>query len=132
MSFLNNPNILNHLVSETFREPVGARELFSYKLNFYKSISCYQLEVDGSLYTFPSNWGPFLKVHKREGDGLILENDLEGFNSVFGSLAGKDMKVAFIYMGDETFLVFVPKKMEIILSDLHLLISDITMFKLSA
>lgn len=132
MSFLDDESLLNLLVDETFEPPKGPQEMTSYLVEYHSSIKCYQVKLDGKTYTFPSNWGPFAKIHKREGEGLVLENDLECFNSIFGSLVGKEIKVGFVYKGHETYLVFVPKKMEINLSDLHSLINDHSDFKLAA
>jgi hypothetical protein len=132
MSFLDDETLLNLLVEETFEPQKGPQEMTSYAVEYHSSIKCYQVRLDGKTYTFPSNWGPFTKVHKREGEGVVLENDLECFNSIFGSLLGRDIKASFIYKGRETYLVFVPKKMEISLKDLHSLINDYSNIKIAA
>ena len=132
MSFLDDENLLNQLVEETFSDHTGPVEMTSYQVEYHRSIQCYQLELDGKVYTFPENWGPFAQVHKRDGQGLLLENDLECFNSIFGSLVGKEIKAAFVYQRNKTFLIFVPKKMEINLTDLHSLTNDYSDFKIAA
>ena len=104
----------------------------SYKLSFHRSVQCYQLEIGNKIYTFPVNWGPFVDVHKREGSGILLEKDQECFNSVFGSLVGAEVRTAFLFQDHETYMVFVPKKMEIKLEDLHSLVCDQSSFKIAA
>ena len=132
MSFLDDEILLNQLVEETFDDKQEPVEMSSYQLSYHSGVQCYQLEVGEKIYTFPSNWGPFALVHKREGDGLLLEKDNDCFNSVFSSLVGSDVKTAFLYQGHETYIVFVPKKMEIQLKDLHSLVYDKSDFKLAA
>jgi hypothetical protein len=132
MSFPNDDNLLNLLVEKTFEKNENPQEMVSYLVTYHRNIKCYQVEIAEKLYTFPSNWGPFKLVDKREGEGVILENDLEHFNSIFGSLVGEEVKTAFIYRGHETYLVFVPANMEANLADLHSLINDESDFKISA
>ena len=132
MSFPEDENLLNMLVEETFEGPKGPQEMISYRVTYHSSIQCYQLEVDEKVYTFPSNWGPFIKVHEREGNGLVMEDDLELINSIFGSLVGLDVKSAFIFKDTETYLVFVPANMEINIDDLHSLLDNDSDFKLAA
>ena len=132
MSFLEDENLLNQLVDETFEGPKGLHEMISYPVTYHSSIKCYQLIVDKKIYTFPSNWGPFVKVHQREGIGLVLEDDLELFNSIFGSLVGANVKSVFLFKDSETYLVFVPTSMEINIDDLHSLLNDNSDFKLAA
>lgn len=132
MSFLDDEILLNQLVEETLEGKTDPIEMISYQLHYYDSVQCYQLEVGEKIYTFPVNWGPFAEVHKREGEGIVLENDQDSFNSVFGSLVGSDVKTAFLYEGQDTYIVFVPKKMEINISDLHSLVCNQSDFKIAA
>ncbi|MBK23891.1 MAG: hypothetical protein CME70_07795 [Halobacteriovorax sp.] len=132
MSFLDDEILLNQLVEETLGEKTGPLEMTTYELTYHRNLQCYQVELANKLYTFPSNWGPFVKVHERIGEGFIIEGDMECFNSVFGSLVGDEVKTAFLFSGSQTFLVFIPKKMETNLKDLHSLIFDKTDFKLAA
>lgn len=132
MSFPNDDNLLNLLVEKTFERNENPQEMVSYLVTYHRNIQCYQVEIAEKLYTFPSNWGPFKLVDERVGEGVILENDLEHFNSIFGSLVGQEVKTAFVFKGHETYLVFVPSSMEVNLKDLHELINDETEFKISA
>ena len=132
MSFPEDDNLLNLLVEKTFERNENPQEMVSYQLTYHRNIQCYQVEIAEKLYTFPSNWGPFKLVDERKGEGVILENDLEHFNSIFGSLVGQEVKTAFVYKGHETYLVFVPTNMEVNLQDFHELINDKTEFKISA
>ncbi len=132
MSFLDDEILLNQLVEETLEEKSGPLEMITYEVFYHRNLQCYQVELGEKLYTFPSNWGPFVKVHEREGEGFIIDGDMEYFNSVFGSLVGDDVKSAFLFSGHQTYLVFIPKKMETNLKDLHSLIFDKTDFKLAA
>lgn len=132
MSFPDDDNLLSMLVEKTLSRGDNPQEMVSYQLSYHRNIQCYQVEIAEKLYTFPSNWGPFKLVDEREGEGVILENDLEHFNSIFGSLVGQDVKTAFVFKGRDTYLVFVPVSMEVDLKELHSLVNDETEFKISA
>lgn len=132
MSFLDDDNLLDQLVDETLEGVSSPVEMNIYDLEYHSSLQCYQLTVSGKTYTFPSNWGPFVEVHKREGEGVIFDSDKDFFNSVFGSLVGIDVKTAFLYDDQKTYMVFIPKKMEVTFEDLHSLIHNNFDFKFAA